>query len=222
MTDALEALTAECERVSEIALALSPEDFALPTRCSPWDVKALLAHMWRDMDRIEVYVLAPSPEAPDTDSVGYWRAYDPVGDAPEISACTYEVADAFASGAELAVSFDEHWRECVTAAREEDGARLVQTWGPAMSFAEYLRTRVLEIVVHGLDMARALGGEPWMTGGGAAVTEEILRGLLGAAPPPALGWDVLTFIEKGTGRLPLSVDERSTLGDAASLFPLLA
>ena len=63
---------------------------------------------------------------------------------------------------------------------------------------------------------------PEVTAGGSAVTREILVGLLGAEPPAALGWDDLTFIETGTGRRPLTPEDRDILGDRTAGFPLLA
>ena len=222
MSDPIDLLATECRLIERVVLRLAEDDFALPTRCPPWDVKVLLAHMWRDVDRIEVSLLTPSPTAADTDAVGYWRAYDPVADAPEISARSLEIAGEFATGTELARSFAAHWPECVEMATDEHPGRLVQTWGPAMLLEEYMKTRVLEIVVHGLDLARALAREPWSTGAGRAMVRKVLIGLLGAEPPARLGWDDLTFIEKGTGRLRLTDDDRASLGQRTALFPLLA
>ena len=86
---------------------------------------------------------------------------------------------------------------------------------------EFVTTRVLEIGVHGLDLAAALGRPPWLTSGAASVVLSILAGLLGEDPSPALGWSDLTFIETGTGRRPLTDAERSVLGERAGAFPLL-
>ena len=46
--------------------------------------------------------------------------------------------------------------------------------GDPMLLAEFLRTRVLELAVHGLDLAAALDREPWMTAPAAGVTEDLL------------------------------------------------
>ena len=73
-----------------------------------------------------------------------------------------------------------------------------------MLLTEFLRTRVLELAVHGLDLAAALAHEPWMTSEAADVTEEVL---LPAAAAAALregtGWDRVTLIAALTGRRPL-------------------
>jgi hypothetical protein len=40
--------------------------------------------------------------------------------------------------------------------------------GDVMLLTEFMRTRVLELAVHGLDLATGLGRDPWLTGAGAA------------------------------------------------------
>ncbi len=215
-----DALAAESARVAEVVGALPGSSFLLGTRCPPWDVKALLGHMWRDVDRVTVCLAKPAPDAVDRDAVSYFRGFDPVAAAPGISKRAEGVAARFATA--LARSFDERWREAVEAARIQDSSRVVRTIGPSMLFADYLATRVLEMAVHGLDLADALGREPWLTPDGATVTREILVGLIGSEPPAALGWDERTLIETGTGRRALAEGERATLGDRAGVFPLLS
>ena len=218
-----DALGEECLKTTEVVLSLPERDFGLPTRCPPWDVKALLGHMWRGMDRLRTALAAPAPPEPDTDAVSYWRRYEKgrSADSASISRRAQEAAASFPTGRDLARSFDALWREALDAVRSEDGGRVVSTWGPRLQLEEYLKTRVLEMAVHGLDLARALSREPWVTPAGAATTREILVGLLGSDPPPALGWDDVAFIEKGTGRQEVSAGEREVLGERAGLFPLL-
>jgi hypothetical protein len=81
-----------------------------------------------------------------------------------------------------------------------------------MLLSEFMRTRVLELAVHGLDLAAALGREPWMTGPAAQVTEELLL------PPPAAarlraesGWSQVTLIAKLTGRVPATDAENNLI-----------
>jgi hypothetical protein len=171
---------------------------------------------------ILVYVAEPAPAAADATEVTYFRSYDPVADAPDISRRAEEVAEGFATGADLARSFDERWRQAEGAARRKDPGRVVRTFRPSLLLPDYLATRLPEMTVHGLDLADALRREPWITPEGMAIVGDILTGLLAAAPPAALQWTEVTFIEAGTGRRALSVEERAILGDRAALFPLLA
>ena len=81
----------------------------------------------------------------DTDSVSYWRRYNPRKDAPDIAERAKSVADSFESGHALAASWDQMWRRALGRAADADRKRVVVTWGPALTLNEFLRTRVLEI-----------------------------------------------------------------------------
>ena len=219
--DALEALRQECDLVSKAVLDLAPEDYERPTRCTEWNVKELLAHMYRDVERLIVGVTEPPPDAPDTDSVSYWRAYDPRADSADIADRAKQRAASYGRGRELAIVWDDMWRRACELAAGESRERVVVTWAPALTLDEFLRTRVLEITVHGADLADALGRDPWPTRDGMAITTEILAGILGDALPEGLGWDDLTFVEKGTGRAAVMEADREALGALADRFPLM-
>ncbi|MGH2634576.1 MAG: maleylpyruvate isomerase N-terminal domain-containing protein [Actinomycetota bacterium] len=215
------ALTGECERVADVVLALDEGAFSLPTRCPPWDVKALLGHLYRDVDRILQYRDEPAGR-PNTTAVSYWRSYDRVGDAPAIAARAVEIADVHPTGRALARAFDARWREAVAAALEMSPDRPYRTFRPTLRLDEFVKTRVLELAVHGLDLADSLGREPWITPGSVEVVRAILIGLLEDDLPAELDWDDVTFIEAGTGRRRLLGTERATLGERADRFPLLS
>jgi uncharacterized protein (TIGR03083 family) len=212
-------LTGECARLAEVLTQLDEPSFGRATRCQPWTVKELVGHLWRGMDRLPSYLAEPPAEAAADDAVSYFR-YDAVAEGPEIAAQSSQVAARFDTGVDLARSFDEHWRTCVDAARAADPARLLRTRvSGGIRLDEFCATRVLEVAVHGLDIARALDLEPWITPAGAEVTTSILRSLFGGEPPRH--WDAVTFIETGTGRRPPDARDLDALGPSSS-FPLLA
>jgi uncharacterized protein (TIGR03083 family) len=219
---AIQALKLECALVSETALALSEEEFSRPTRCPAWNVKELVAHMHRDIERIVVSMAVEVSGRPDVDAVTYWRSYDPVGDAPTMADRSKARADSYRTGLEVAIVWDDLWRHALDLVEGEPPSRPFATWGPVMLLEEFLKTRVVEITVHGMDLADALGRDPWPTSEGLDTTIEILRGSLGGQPVGELEWGPMTFVEKGTGRQPLSDVERRTLGPLAARFPLLA
>jgi uncharacterized protein (TIGR03083 family) len=200
---------------------LSEEDFARETRCPPWRVKELLGHLYRDVDRLGTALAAPADLSVEEDGVSYWRTYDPVADGPDIADRAKEISDGYATGADLARAFDKMWPERVAAAGEADPSRSVQTFGPVLRLDEFLKTRVLELVVHRLDLLEALGRERDVDPRAGEVVIAVLDGLLGEGRPAALGWTDVEFIEAGTGRRPISAEERATLGRLAERFPLL-
>lgn len=220
-TDVIEALRDECMEVSKLVLGLTEEDFARPTRCTAWTVKGLLAHMYWGLNRVVRSLAEPPPPAADTDSVSYWRSYDALKDAPDIADRAARRATEFDTGRDLATAWDKLWREVVDAALVQDPRRVVSTWGPTLRLEELLKTRVLEVTVHRMDLEDAFGKRGWGTDRAMSIVDETLEGLLGQEPPSDLEWDVVDFIETGAGRRPLTDRERKILGPLAERFPLL-
>jgi uncharacterized protein (TIGR03083 family) len=219
--DVVDVLAEDCRRVSELLLGLREADFGLPTRCRPWDVKELAAHLWRSLFRIPVALAAEPPESADTDSVSYWRSYDPPTDAPAIADHARATAREHATGHALAISFDELMRDAIERARREEPGRLVKVWwGPRLRLDEFLTTRVVEVVVHGLDLTDAVRHRAVATERGLAMVGGTLEALLGRAAPAR--WSAIELVEKGTGRVALDETDAVELGPVAGAFPLLA
>src|SRR5919201_5701438 len=107
--DPIEALRDECGEVSKVLAHLTEEDFAKPTRCTAWNVKELMGHIYRVVDRINAALSSdPTGEATD-DSVSYWRAYEPAADGPDIAERAKERANMYPSGRDLAAAWEELW-----------------------------------------------------------------------------------------------------------------
>jgi hypothetical protein len=177
--------------------------------------------MVRDLDRVLNYLDEPAPDAATTGAITYFNSYDPQAEGETITASSIETADRYGSPAALVQGLDETLRRCIDRAGAEDPGRILRTRLTTIRLDEFLKTRILEIGVHGLDLADALGRDPWLTGPAAVIILEILRGLLGDDPSASLGWSDLVFIETGTGRRALSDGERTFLGSRADAFPLL-
>jgi uncharacterized protein (TIGR03083 family) len=217
----LSALAEESEATEAALRGVDDDAFEAPTRCPAWDVRGLAGHMPRDVDRLVDYLRAPAPAEADTGAAEYFRRYDPVVDAPAVAARSIERAAGFATGDELVDAFAITWRRAIDIARAAGPGRLVAvTWGPTMRLDDYLDTRVLEMVVHGLDLADALQVEEWISRDGGTIVREMLTWLLGAEPPTS--WTDVEFAEKGTGRAALIDADVRQLGPAADRFPLLA
>lgn len=221
MSEVVDVLAEDCRRVSDLLLGLSEDEFARPTRCEPWDVKELAAHLYRSLFRIPTMLDSPPPPAADRDSVTYWRSYDVPSDAPVIAAHARETAATYETGGDLARAFEELCRDAVELARSTDPGRLVHAWwGPNLRLDEFLETRVLEVVVHGLDMTHALDRHPIASDEGLARVRATLEGLIGGHAPDT--WTALELVEKGTGRAPLTASDEELLGADAAKFPLLS
>jgi uncharacterized protein (TIGR03083 family) len=223
-TDPVVALREECQGVSQIVNALDELDFTKPTRCPAWDVKQLLGHLYRDVDRINAALDSDPPPGPTHDSVTYFRSYDPTpggSGALGVADRAKEVAARYPTGRALGAAWDQLWPATLDRASIADRARIVVTFGPALTLDEFLKTRVLEVTVHRMDLEDALGRRGWGTDTAVSIVDDILVGLLGTEPPRSLDWDVVDFIEAATGRRELSDAERKKLGvRLAKRFPL--
>ncbi len=210
----LEALAAETERVAGAMADVSENDFDRPTRCPPWSVRDLLAHLLVASSRLPTMLVEPQPLEADVSAAGYYRSDRRFGrDATtaRIAAATDDAA-AFASGQALAEALDGACREMLALAQAEPPERLVRTrWGDAMSLSDFLVTRVAELGIHGLDLADGLDCAPWLTKSAADVIEELLLGDTRIDSVPGLGWDQLTLIGAATGRRPVSDTESAQL-----------
>ncbi|MEH1166541.1 maleylpyruvate isomerase N-terminal domain-containing protein [Micromonospora sp. CPCC 205539] len=117
------------------------------------------------------------------------------------------------AGPVLSADLYRAWRDTDAAVAAAPTERVVRTrHGDAMRLAEFLRTRVVEVGVHGLDLAAALDRPPWLTPQAAAVIADLLTG--GRSVPAGLGWDELTVIRKTTGRAELTGPERVVIDGA--------
>jgi len=224
--DPLEGLREECAAVSEALRGITEEAFATATRCPSWDLKELVGHLYDDVDAINHATPVQPPATTDTDAVSYWRSYDitPVSaDARSIAESAKRIAARYRSGTDLAQAWDDLWIATADAAEGIERTAVVASDGLALTFDDLLRTRVLEVTVHRMDLEDALGRRGWGTGTAVGIVDEILVELLGAEPPTSLDWDVVDFIETGTGRRELTDDERKRLGPRLTArFPLLA
>ncbi len=71
--------------------------------------------------------------------------------------------------------------------------------------------RVTLVAVHGLDLADALGREPWLTVQAGNLVQDVLLGLTNADALRELGWTQLCFLRKATGREPITRQEAAEI-----------
>ncbi|MEV4453021.1 maleylpyruvate isomerase N-terminal domain-containing protein [Streptomyces mirabilis] len=210
----VEAFRLEAGQLAQAMTGVSAAEWGLPTRCAPWKVSDLLAHV-----RVVIAWLpgmlaasAPAPTRAEVSAVEYYRPDDRF--APDTNAARIALAQDHAaeqrSGAALADDFNATWQEVDRLCRAEPEGRVVRTrHGDPMLLSEFLLTRVVEVAVHGLDLADALGREPWLTSEAADLVQGLLLGPDGAAALEKLGWGQLRFLRTATGREPITREEAS-------------
>ncbi|MFJ6199451.1 maleylpyruvate isomerase N-terminal domain-containing protein [Micromonospora sp. NPDC092111] len=227
----------ECARLDAVLRTLTGADLDRPTPCPPWAVRDLVAHVRTGAGRLVDMLAAPPPPRAEVDAAGYFGTakFTPEVDAARIDSARQaarHLADPGRAGARTgphhagpddarqpagpavtAAAFTTAWRATDAAVAAHSAGRLVRTrHGDPMTLHEFLVTRVVEVGVHGLDLAVALRREPWLTPTAARVIADLLTG---ARPVPVgLGWDRLTLIRRATGRAPLTDREREVVAAA--------
>ncbi|PDP86324.1 mycothiol maleylpyruvate isomerase [Glycomyces fuscus] len=182
----LGALAAEVAALEGVLSGLSEAEAGLATRCAPWDVAALAAHTVGAVVRVEGMLVTEAPEGALVSAAGYYSpdARFSVEVNRERVDSAVEAAARRADAGEPGRVLRERWAVLEPVLRGASAGRTVVTrHGDPMLLSEFLVTRVVEVVVHGLDLADALGREPWTTGRGL----DVVRGLLfGSADAEAL------------------------------------
>ncbi|HEY8340751.1 MAG TPA: maleylpyruvate isomerase family mycothiol-dependent enzyme [Egibacteraceae bacterium] len=207
----LDAFRQECRAIDDTLAAVPADAWSLPG-LGEWSVSELVAHMVRGVGRIAAYLDATdgaaAREPVACDRIGYWR-FDLVAEAPAVAArARAEAADV--DPATWPTRFAEAWRRSADRAEAAGPEAPIRALRGVMRLADYTATRVLEAVVHHMDLRTALGQPPVPTEDAARSVVADLEALLGAPKPRTLGRT--RFIRVATGRLP-SDDPR---------FPLLS
>jgi uncharacterized protein (TIGR03083 family) len=197
-----------CRLYLESVAALEPlvadiEDPAAPG-LGVWDVRGLAGHLLRALRTPLVYLAEPAPEAGSVtilDAAGYysayldWRTADPdAGDDAIATRGSFELqgADSF----EIAEAFRTATRDLRTALSATEGSRVIATPNGAVQIDEYLRTRIVEVITHGMDLARATD-RGWSPPAAAVVVA--LSTLAAVSVDRNQGFDLLAVL---TGRDP--------------------
>lgn len=198
---------------------LTPEELFAPTRCAGWAVVDVIVHVLADAQRALVALAMPVDAEPDTDAVTYWRDW-PAGSPTAAASARFTriVASAYRGLDGLLA----HWRDTSKAALRAAAStsldQVVMTQGHALRVDDLLDTLTVEAAIHYLDALVKLPGAPPPDPAPLAVVRRTLDGLLGRLPPE--DWDDEMYALKATGRLPLTDEDRRTLGTAAGSFPL--
>ncbi|GAB2591361.1 hypothetical protein Aab01nite_39170 [Paractinoplanes abujensis] len=202
----LDAFRCEAESLGRAVAGLSEEEWNLPTRCEPWTVRELLGHIRVAIAWLPGMVAAPEPERAEVSAVAYYRPDERFAARTNTAriGLARDHAAGLTDGAALVDDFTATWQTAVRLCGAEREDRVVRTrHGDAMLLSQFLLTRVVEVAVHGLDMADALGRAPWTTPQAGEVVTELLLGPDRAITLRELGWARLEFLRKATGREPL-------------------
>ncbi|MFF3339225.1 maleylpyruvate isomerase N-terminal domain-containing protein [Streptomyces flavidovirens] len=223
----LAVFRAESQRLYEKVCGIPEGEWDRPSPCDPWTVREVFAHLTTTVGRVGDMLAESEPEPSQVlvTAAGYYapdERFSPAVNDVRVGAAQ-ESAAVYDDGRALAEHFDAVWRAVAAACAKEPPERQVRTrHGDPMLLSDFLVTRVVEVCVHGFDVAEGLGHRPWATGEAADVVARLLLDGRPYDKPVVVagaGWDRTTFLRKATGRLPMSATER-TAAERHGLRPL--
>jgi hypothetical protein len=217
--DTVGILEVELGQVEQAFRGLSEAEWATPTKLRPldetkppWTLFELAGHF--DISIGLTVMLMAEPQA---GQVGRDRVSFFIFPRSEVAPVVYDYAYTMVEGKTPAQMPDTL---AATFAKTVEGARSLapDTIGPGyyalMRLDEFVASRVVEAVVHGLDLTDALGRDPMATSEGVVVTAAILDELLArktvAGRPAGLG-DDMAWVRAASGRGPEHPDPRLPL-----------
>ena len=168
-----------------------------PVGLGDWTVRELVAHLGLGIG-LSRYVTAAEPGAVPLSFGEYVSAYPPASE--QIAGMTREISATF--GDDLVGGFRRTAAEAFAAMDAIPGEVFQARRGP-IARDDYLLTRLLELVVHGDDLQRALGrtDAPLLPEAVAAVSDGLASAYEERAGAPARE-DGLTWIRRAAGRVP--------------------
>jgi Mycothiol maleylpyruvate isomerase N-terminal domain len=217
--DTVGILEVELGQVEQGFRGLSEAEWATPTRLRPldetkppWTLFQLAGHF--DISIGLTVMLMAEPQA---GQVGRDRVSFFIFPRSEVAPVVYDYAYTMVEGKTPAQMPDTL---AATFAKTVEGARSLapDTVGPGyyalMRLDEFVASRVVEAVVHGLDLTDALGRDPMATPEGVAVTAAILDDLLARKTVPGRPADLgddMAWVRAASGRGPEHPDPRLPL-----------
>ena len=144
----LHSYAAQCDALAEWLEVLEPSAFVRPSALPEWDLRALTGHIVGSKERIEVW-LATRSDAEPLPVATYVQAYAPA--AAEISAQTIEVTGE-STPEQLLARLRAPLGSTGDAA---DGTVIDGPRGPITAL-DFVRSRVLDLVVHCDDVTRSV------------------------------------------------------------------
>jgi Mycothiol maleylpyruvate isomerase N-terminal domain len=206
--DAVRTLDVELRGVEQVFRDLTPEQWQTPTKLQPldeakphWTLFELAGHF-----DISIGLTVMLMAEPQSGQVGRDRTSFFIFPRSEVAPVVYDYAYKMVEG-KTPEQMPDVLHETFTKTIEGARATAPDTVGPGyyalMQLGEFVPSRVVEAVVHGLDLTDAIGRESIATAEGVAVTAGILDDLLArktVAGRPSDLTDDMAWVRAASGR----------------------
>ena len=213
------ALDAEAAALLSVAAGLTDADLDQASPCPPWTVGELECHVLIGASRIGPALAEPQrSDGPLISTAEYYRRdqrFSANTNADRIESAR-ALARRLSGPGEIAAELDRRCHESAELLAAAPAGRTVITrHGDRMLLSDFARTRVVELAVHGLDLAQGVSRPPWLTSEAADVLEDLLLPAGGSSQLCRdLGCDRVGLIARLTGRTSLSHAEQQVLSEA--------
>lgn len=216
------ALAAEAAALRGVLAGLTAADLGRASPCPPWTAGELTCHVIIGARRIGQALRGPDdPGALLITTVGYYRPDERFSsgvNADRIDAAR-KLARQLGEPDTIRAELTRACAESVGQLAEAPAGRTIRTrHGDWMLLTDFARTRVVELGLHGLDLAFALHRPPWLTAEAATVLEQLLLPAGNATRLCAeLGCDRAALIALLTGRADPAPAQAAVLASAGAI-----
>lgn len=205
---AIDTLDTELRGVHAVFASLTADDWTLPTKLEPldaslphWTVFELAGHFDISIGLTRMLMADPTQGQPGRDRASFF-----IFPRSEVAPVVYDYAFTMVEDrtpAAMPGVLSETFSATVREARERPPDLIGPGYYALMRLDEFVISRVVEAVVHGLDLTDALGRDSIATPEGIAITAEVLDDLLArrtVAGRPADLADDWEWIRAASGR----------------------
>jgi hypothetical protein len=179
----ISTLEAELTAVADVFGGLAPEQWRLPTLLVPvdpalprWTVFELAGHFDIAIGLTRMLIAGRDDAQPARDRTSFF-----INPRSETGPVVYAYAYTMVEGktpADMPGVLAETFAKTITEARAVPASLVGPGYFAPMQVDEFAASRIVEAVVHGIDLAQALGSPYFATPGGIAMTAAILDDLL--------------------------------------------
>jgi Mycothiol maleylpyruvate isomerase N-terminal domain len=181
--DTISVLEAELAAVERVFAGLSEDEWHLPTRLVPldpglphWTVFELAGHFDIAIGLTRMLIAGAGADQPARDRTSFF-----INPRSETAPVVYDYAYTMVEGktpADMPGVLHETFSKTVAEARAVPPSTVGPGYFAPMRVDEFVASRIVEAVVHGIDLTQALGRDNIATPGGITATAAILDDLL--------------------------------------------
>ena len=206
----LRILAAELDRVEQAFRGLSESDWRRPTLLQPvnetqarWTLFELAGHFDISIGLTRMLISSQQDGQVGRDRVSFF-IFSRVEHAPAVYDYAYTMVEGKAPGQMAGVLADTFTRT-IEEARANPPDLVGSGYYALMRLGEFVPSRVVEAVVHGMDLTDALGQDPIATPEGVAMTAAIFDELIARRTVPGRPADLaddMAWVRAASGRAP--------------------